>query len=700
MSQKMRLFTAVLLLLFLAACTGEKGVTPTAVPTSMGNGQLSTVNLPTAEAGSPMAEAGSPTAEVGLPTSEDELPTPDTRHPLTALTPYPNLSRAPVADAERQTAELLENNYPPDRDDVALLVAYKGATPPTEAVALVSEPLPMGTRQMLTINNTDTNTNTTAEFVLMHVSDHAYFWFDTTPGLAAPGQNTLAATGAGFDEIYRRSHLFFDTEDSPGVDGDPRIHIVNASPVNLCDVGPTELDFCYLAGYFSSHDLIPHSVDPTSNAREMFVMNGRGFGYPGYLDTLAHEFRHMIEANYDNNDWDWAVEGSAMLAEELVGYPGDGVARANMFLQNPDQQLNRWTDGNTIPYYGQGYLLNRYIFNRMGVDLYREFANHPEPAFTALDDLAQTHNLDFETGMALWLDWLAALAIHSAPGAPEKYALAPGVHTVRPDALPTSETTVYQYAADYYRIPAGQKSGITFTGSNHVPLLPVLPASGGYMWLANRANFSTARLTRAFDLTAVSQATLTYDLYHDIEVGYDFAYVSASTDGGQTWQPLAGAQMQGHVVDHDPSESALTDRFYTGASDGWVPETIDLTPYAAQEILLRFEYVTDPILTFGGLALDNIAIPEIGYGDDAESDTGWTAEGFVRATGYVPQTWHLLFITFGATGPVVQEIEVMGDNTAVIIPPNSAQDSILIVAATAPMTLLPAYYRLSISGNP
>ncbi|HRQ39759.1 MAG TPA: immune inhibitor A [Chloroflexota bacterium] len=697
MSQKKRLATAVFILLLLVACSGNTRVTPTAVPTAMVNDQLPTVNAPTPTTAPPATEIPRPIPSVSSPTPDNQPPITDNRLPITD--PYPNLSRAPVTEAERLTAERLESHYPPDRDDVALLVAYKGATPPTEAAALVSEPLPVGTQQLLTINNTDTNTNTSAEFVLMYVSDHAYFWFDTTPGLAEPAQTTLQQTGAGFDEIYRRSHLFFDTEASPGVDGDPRIHIVNASPVNLCDIGPTELDFCYLAGYFSSHDLIPHSVDPTSNAREMFVMNGRGFGYPGYLDTLAHEFRHMIEANYDNNDWDWAVEGSAMLAEELVGYPGDGVYRANLFLQNPDQQLNRWTDGNTLPYYGQGYLLNRYIFNRLGEKLYRDFANHPEPAFTALDDLAQTYNLDFGSGLELWLDWLAALAMHNVPGAPETYALADGVRAVNPSPLPTAETTVNQYAADYYTVPAGQKNAITFTGSNHAPLLPVLPPSGAHMWLANRANFSAVRLTRAFDLTAVTQATLTYDVYHDIEVGYDFAYVTASSDGGQTWQPLTGAQMQGHALDHDPSESALTERFYTGTSDGWVQESIDLTPFAGQEILLRLEYVTDPILTFGGLALDNIAIPEIGYVDDAESDMGWTAEGFVRATGYVPQTWHLIFITFDETRPVVQAIEVMGDGTAVITPPNSTQDSILIVAATAPMTLLPAYYRLSVDGN-
>jgi hypothetical protein len=693
MSQKMRLFTAVLILLLLAACTSEEEATPT----PMLNDQLPTEQLPTADLPTPTTEAQNPTAESQPPITETQPPITDNRLPIITSGPYPDLSREPIQEAERLTAVQLDANYPLDRDDIALFVAYKGATPPSDDYTPMAEVLPVGTRQLITVNNTDTNVNTTAEFVLQHVSDHAYFWFDTTAGLDQPSRSDLQEAGEGFDEIYERTRLYFGEEASPGVDGDPRIHIVNASPVNLCDIGPDELDFCYLLGYFSTDDLVPQSIDPTSNAREMFVMNGREFGWSGYLDTLAHEFRHMIEENYDSNDWDWEVEGSAMLAEELVGFPGDGIDRANLFLEEPDQQLNRWTDGDTIPHYGQGYLLNRYIFNRLGEKVYRDFATHPAPAFAALDELAQAHNLDFSSGMELWLDWLAALAIHDAPGAPEKYGLANGVDTAVPQPLPTSETTVNQFAADYYAIPAGQKSALTFTGSNHAPLLPVLPTSGAHMWLANRANYSSARLTHAFDLTAVPAATLTYDVYHDIEVGYDFAYVTISTDGGQTWQPLTGAQMQGKAFEDDPSDSALTDRFYTGESGDWVQETIDLTPYAGQNVLIRFEYVTDPILTFGGLALDNIAIPEIGYTDDAETDTGWTAEGFVRATGYVPQIWHLIFITFDENGPVVQEIPLSADNTAVITPPNSTQDSILIVAAAAPMTLLPAHYQLAVS---
>src|SRR5690606_31536237 len=103
------------------------------------------------------------------------------------------------------------------------------------------------------------------------------------------------------------------------------------------------------------------------------------------------------------------------------------------------------------------------------------------------------------------------------------------------------------------------------------------------------ANYSTARLTAVFDLTAVDSATLQYDLFYDIEHGYDFAYVTVSTDEGQSWHSLAGQQMRQKNSPDDPANAALADRFYTGQSGQWLPESVDLTPFAGQQIWLRFE---------------------------------------------------------------------------------------------------------------
>lgn len=673
----------------------------------------------TAPVVSPAATVTAPATATALPASATILPATPTlsaTEPATALEGAPaatpagtptwappvtlpgRFSAEPLSPAEERTAAELAAASPPERDDVALARAYKGVT---ALPAPVTEPttLAVGTSSPFTVLNLDNNTVVPIEATLLAVSEHAYFWFDNSS--AQPNQSELAPIASAFDEIYEIDVAAFGEESNPGIDGDPRVHIVHASPSALC-VDPAQ---CGLAGYFSAMDALPSAVSGHSNEREMFVMNVDQFGTDFYLNVLAHEFRHMIEDNYDQADIDWEIEGSASLAEELAGFSRSPIARGNGFLAAPDQQLNSWTDGDTYTYYGMGYVLNRYIYDRLGPELYKAFATSPADGLQAVTAVAEENGLDL-SGEQLWLDWLVALAVHSRPAAAEEYRFAEGgldtVAMTDVDAPASYDTTVNQYAADYYRLRGDGSRTIEFSGSQRVPLLAEggsLP-SGSHYWYANRANYSEMTLTRPVDLRNVQEASLNYSVYHDIEYGYDFAYVTVSSDGGETWQGLVAEHMQGLVEADNPSGKALADRFYTGQSDGWLAERIDLTPYAGQEIMLRFSYITDPILTFGGLALDNIAIPEIGFYDDAEAaDGGWVAAGFTRATAMLPQEWPLQLITFPGGVPTVTALspDASGMLTYEVELGQSGGEAILIVAARAPLTLEKAAYELTIS---
>jgi hypothetical protein len=347
-------------------------------------------------------------------------------------------------------------------------------------------------------------------------------------------------------------------------------------------------------------------------------------------------------------------------------------------------------------------LLNRYIYDRLGQELYGQFAASQEDGLQAIDAIAQVNNLDL-SGEALWLDWLVALALHDHPQSPEKYQFGVrGLDTVAMTDVDRFqifvEETVQQNAVDYYHLDGDDEITIEFSGSALVPLLDTVPASGQWMWVANRANQSHASLTRPVDLIGVDEATLNYQVYYDIENSYDFAYLFISVDDGLTWQPLVAENMSDPEL--DTSGAALADHFYTGRKQEWVAEQVDLTPYAGQEILIRFAYVTDPILTMGGVAIDNIAIPEIGFYDDVETTSaGWTGLGFERVTATIPQQWHLQLITFPSGIPQVESLPLSSEQTVSQLVDLAASngEAILIVAASAPMTLEPAHYHLGIS---
>ena len=685
------LYLLTILILVITAC--RDGAAPPATPTlSSATGEtLATVPPSPERSGTP-----SPAPTAAASSKEEEATTSAAGPTWPTPAPLPGrFDTDPITAEEAAASAALENVSPPVRDDVALARAYRGADGMAEPSGAATS-FAVGDVRPFTVLKIDNNTLVPIEATLLGVSEHAYFWFDNDA--PQPPEQALAPVGETFDEIYETNVAAFGEERRPGIDGDERLHIVHASPGALC----LEANNCGLAGYFSGLDALPTAVNEHSNELDMFVMNANNFGTNFYLNVLAHEFRHMIEDNHDVADADWEIEGSATLAEELNGYTDNAHGRGNAFLSDPDQQLNRWTDGSTATYYGQGYVLNRYIYDRLGPELYREFATHPADGLDAVTAVAAARDLDL-TGKTLWQDWLAALAIHNRPDAPDVYRLGDGeLDTVNMNdvtSLPAQfETTVHQYAADYYHLRGDGQVTVDFTGSTRVPLLDTTPPSGRHFWYASRTNYSHMRLTRALDLSTVVTATLNYSVYHDIEYGYDFAYVSISEDGGETWQGLEAEQMQGLVEADNPAGKALTDRFYTGQSEGWLHETIDLTPYAGEEVLIRFSYITDPILTFGGLALDNVSVPQIGFYDSAEeADGGWTAEGFVRSTPTLPQSWHLQLVTFPDGVPVVQPLE-QGEGQSVrhsLDLSASGGEAILIVAASAPQTLESAHYRLN-----
>lgn len=142
------------------------------------------------------------------------------------------------------------------------------------------------------------------------------------------------------------------------------------------------------------------------------------------------------------------------------------------------------------------------------------------------------------------------------------------------------------------------------------------PHSGATEWWSGSADDLNNHLARSVDLTGKSSASMSAWISHEIEEGYDFLVVEASTDG-TSWQQV------GEVID--------------GGDMSWKEYTFDLSAYAGQKVDVRFRYQTDGGLHLKGAFIDDITITADGatvLSDDVESgDNGWTAKGFTRMGG-------------------------------------------------------------------
>ena len=194
------------------------------------------------------------------------------------------------------------------------------------------------------------------------------------------------------------------------------------------------------------------------------------------------------------------------------------------------------------------------------------------------------------------------------------------------DQYPFSEqASVHQYAGDYTEFSGPRDLSIDFAGSTKAQMIDAQPHSGQYFMWSNRADVADLHLQREFDLSDVKNATLKYWTWYDLEKDWDYAYLSVSEDGGQTWKLVKAPSM----TDSNPTNAnygwGYTDKSGGGDRAEWIQESVDLSPYAGKKIVVAFDVINDLAVNRPGFAIDDVEVPELNYQTDFEKDDWWVA---------------------------------------------------------------------------
>ena len=609
-------------------------------------------------------------------------PVPFDANPVTPTSPA--IIRPILDEISTETLGTLKNTIVPENDPRELACRLKNICGVPETFH--QGPFETGAKKQFWVLNVQTIEYRQLTASLAYKTDVAYFWVEE--GVRFSQGEAESLVDAFSEKMVPTNREFFGAEPSPGIDGDPHIHLLYARGIG----GST-------AGYFSSADALHPLVNEYSNGHEMFVFNADN---SPLTDTytygvLAHEFQHMIHFGRDRNETTWLNEGFSELAVLLNGY-STGF-KDSSYLSRPDLQLTDWGPdvGQNAPYYGASFLFTTYFLERFGKEatqsLVRDAANGMDSVDNVLESIDATDALTGQPIRAddLFMDWAVTnyLLDTSVDDGRFTYQLhQPRSRAAEAKAFNTCPAefsdTVNQYGVDYIRFSCQGQYILRFEGSTTTTLLPVDAYSGKYAFWSNKGDESDMTLTREFDFSGVSgPLTLHYRTWYDIEEGWDYAYLQASTDGGQTWQIL----LTPSGTAEDPAGNAYG-WGYTGSSGGWIEESVDLSQFAGQNVLLRFEYITDAAINGEGLLIDDISIPEIDYFFDfEEGEDGWQAEGFARIENLLPQTFRLMLISKGEQ-TTVQAITVNPDQTAEISLDlgGEVDEIILVVSGTTRFT--------------
>lgn len=603
----------------------------------------------------------------------------------TTLSPSPTTTLTSTKPSAEEMLQIIKASDLPERDlyDLAKRARAKndGDIP---RLASPQPPGQVGRRDVFYINDQAARKYFTVTATLQLITPHAYFYVEDG---ATVSQERLKQVGDAFEsKIYPTVHTFFGTEWTPGIDNDPHITILNAR-IPGAD------------GYYISADEYTKQVHPFSNEREIiYVSLGTLLlGGDSYEATLAHELQHMVHWNMRPREDAWVNEGAAELAMRLIGRQTSGGQGS--FLSNPDIQLNDWAEepSETVAHYAAAYLFLSYLAERCGgYETLKEVIAQEGSGLERFDRYLAGKSLSFDE---LFADWTVANYLDDPSANDGRYGyrdIDARVTAIQAqNELGELTATVHQYAADYIALkPPISDFEVVFDGADTVKVVPNDPRSGEMQWWSNRGDLIDTSLTKAFDLSGFQKPLLRFWTWYDIEKSFDFAYVMVSNDNGRTWKTMRGR----YTTSSNPLGANLGDG-YTGVSGGgaeprWVEEEIDLSSFAGQRVLIRFEYITDDVYTGNGFCIDDVTVDGSGIIDSVEADDGWEARGFLRLRNSIPQRFVVRLVTKRG-GYDVQTVALDAQNRGRITVRGLGQDvesATLVIAATSPGTTQPARY--------
>jgi hypothetical protein len=437
---------------------------------------------------------------------------------------------------------------------------------------------------------------------------------------------------------------------------------------------------CYVAGYFSASEDAENNknmmhIDSYDWANRVGPDTARPYLYEG---VFAHEFQHLIHFDQDPDEQVWVDEAMADLAGFLCGYGHPSGHIAYYMIYHPVTSLTFWGSG--LEDYGASYLFALYLYEKFGgvpfiSALVQEQANGIEGIENTLAAFGYRETFD-----EVFDAWTIANYVDDTEKAGGKYgyetleigtidtwywsieyALANFVISVWPykgwkgwqgpsEQAPFAVSSDWfrgiepkPYTAHYFRFNNDELANVSIDGND---FSGILAYNGTYEWYSDAECWAWRSFYQTFSIPD-GGATINFYTFYEIEKDWDYGYVEVYDRNTSEWYTLDAPGITVDYVAHaqdnpnvpagrEPSDYEAAGRWhaFTGYSGGWIPVSMDLSPFAGHTIELYFRTWQDGAFTLQMMYVDDISIPELGFFDDVEAgEDGWTADGWYRTDG-------------------------------------------------------------------
>lgn len=595
-------------------------------------------------------------------------------------------------EAEYPTLEALANLEIPAFDYADMVSRFSRratghkppATPPEYAI---------GDSRVLQLSFEDDWSNRPTKMYLRGQSPRVLIWAQSSLDYPVWRANALAKRLE--TEMLDPIEALFKFSEPPGVDGDPRLHIAM--------IDSADADFL---GYFDPTKTRPKSIDYQSDQLEMVIVNLSGDEEIDFFDkiligTVAHEFAHALQHHSDPGEEWWLDEALASYANYHTSHKYFERSfwhfDAEDFLAAPDTGLTQWFSAeDKDPKYGAGYLFALFLVERFGEDILARLLIEKANGWRAVQNVLREYTE--ASAEEIFADWALANYFLDHRRGYGYRALAGELDPPQPTASYNSfpaahEGELPQYSTDYIAVDIRGAAALQLRlrQEDEARLVDAHVGLGSFAYAATSEE-SNSRLTRAFNLDTSLRAWLEFRLWHELDDKREYGYVSISANDGEYWNTL-----RGRLAERSETYYEYYRHGYTGSSNGWRNELIDISDYAPGEVLIRFEIMSDYGTLYRGMAIDELRIRAIDYHENFEElDESWIAEGWIRSDNRLPNsTWLQVVQDTGDALEVSRALMTGSGELSVELLPGAGQ-ALVAVSPVTPRTGLPTEYELEI----
>jgi hypothetical protein len=437
--------------------------------------------------------------------------------------------------------------------------------------------------------------------------------------------------------------------------------------------------------------------------------DGLGSSRPrDYEGTFAHEYQHLLEYYEDTDEVSWVNEGVSDWAQSLTGYvnpridPAAEGADGHMAcfagylgesFGGPENSLTQWNEQGapeTLCDYGAAYTFMEYLHSHWGNAIMRQLHRLDANGLDGLDEALDAVGAR-PSAMQVLHRWQAMVALDKSldqngrdlrggnPGAYTASSLRYHLRWSTPEAY--GDDGAPANGSDYVRLRDGNGSwlkasditSISFDGQptalgqpvewtvdstppdatteDDACFTPPADGSGPAALYSGCGDDLDRSIAREVTVGTGDAATLEFDTLYDIEEGYDFGVVQVSDDGGETWTSLETEDTTSEHASEDNGFDPALEQYLpglTGDSGEWRHETADLSPYAGENVLIAFRYLSDSGFAESGWWLRDVTVGSTTFPNTLE---GWQSQTQIHPDPV--DSWTVQLVAYGASGDPV-----------------------------------------------